>query len=369
MRFTTTVQVLRDLVGIARPIAKSGTVMPVLQGILFSADATLGEVHVQASNLNDAILARATVSVHESGQALIVSETLSKIIGTLPADGEVTLACSGNNATLKCGRFKATLRTLSVQDFPTTPEPGAVVAQVATSVFLDAATCAMAATAKDATDFKGSLRILIDGQQMRLLATDGTRLARWTEHDGITGTLDLVITRSSLAEAIRHIKAVNPEEVAIAACEGSRIVFTAGDRVFTTRILAFTYPNVEAVIPSSSDATTTCQREELIEALKLSLVVAGAVDIPMVRVTAGKHSIKLQSGATGEHAGDFDGEINASLVGEPGSFAINGSHLLDALRSLNVKTVTIGMQGSLKPIIIGMEADPRATILIAPINA
>jgi DNA polymerase-3 subunit beta len=153
--------------------------LPILSNVLIDrADGTLAFL---ATDIEIQITARSTLAAGSDTKPLTVgARKLVDILRALPEGAEVTLQPQDKRLQVKAGNSRFTLQTLPAEDFPRLAKPAGDVArfalpQKALRRLLGLVQYAMAQ--QDIRYYLNGLLVLVEDKQLRLVATDGHRLA------------------------------------------------------------------------------------------------------------------------------------------------------------------------------------------------
>jgi DNA polymerase-3 subunit beta len=161
---------------------------------------------------------------------------------------------------------------------------------------------------------------------MRMVATNGHRLAKMDVPASGGSTADLIVPPKAL-EQIRRLFSADAE-VQVARND-NHIGFRAGSKVVYSRLIEGPYPNYEQVIPRENDKAATVDKAAISAALRRMSVVASDQT----------HRIRLAfSGGTAKFSvqtpdlGEAQDELAVSYEGEPLEIGFNATYLLEILK-------------------------------------
>lgn len=187
-----------------------------------------------------------------------------------------------------------------------------------------------------------------DNDVLKLIATDGIRLASRTLHtEGHTvDTLNAIIPAKNLYEISKMLS--DAGEIAEIEVSNDRVLFiTNGLKVESVRIEG-TYPSLKNVIPQSYLCEILVDRASLLKAFECVTVLAGESIIRLV-VSANHLTLSSKTAEVG------DTEYVTPLIhinGEEFTLSLNVKYLIDLLRSLDCANVQIRYAGKNSPIVI-----------------
>ena len=197
------------------------------------------------------------------------------------------------------------------------------------------------------------VRLEIEGEQLRLAATDRYRLAvrelLWKpEQSGLAA--QVLIPARTLAESAKTL--TTGSEITLALSGGGAgegmIGFAGPGRRSTTRLLDAEFPKYRSLFPSEWSATADIPVPALLEAVKRVALVADR-GTP-VRLDFAEGSLGLTAG--GDDEGRAEEQVEAEFSGEPLTIAFNPAFLLDGLAAVHAGIARMSFTTPSKPSVI-----------------
>lgn len=354
MKFRVERDVLADAVAwVARSLPARPPV-PVLAGLLLDASPRDGG-RLVLSSFDYEVSARVEVEsdVADAGTALVSGRLLADISRSLP-NRPVQVTTDAAKVVLTCGSSRFTLLTLPVEDYPALPEmPGASGSlggdQFATAV----GQVAVAAGRDDTLPVLTGVRVEIEGERIRLVATDRYRLAvrdlTWTPEQSGLSAVSLVPART-LSDTSKALASADKVTVALASGSGAEglIGFEGNGRRTTSRLLDGEYPKYHTLLQSETSSVATVETAGLIESVRRVALVAER-NTP-VRLSFAGGEVVLEAG-TGDEAQASE-SLDAALTGEDVSIALNPAYLLDGLGALDATHAELRFTAPTRPAVI-----------------
>src|SRR5688500_4752151 len=170
--------ILEPLAAVSGIIERRHT-LPILSNVLI--DTAGGSLSFLATDIEIQITARTGVATSDDARALTVgARKLLDILRALPEGTEVTLQPQDKRLLVKAGKSRFTLQTLPAEDFPRLAKPAGQAARFSLSQkilrrLLGLVQYAMAQ--QDIRYYLNGLLMVVDEGQLKLVATDGHRLA------------------------------------------------------------------------------------------------------------------------------------------------------------------------------------------------
>lgn len=329
---------------VARAVG-SGRTHPILAGVLLSA--TDGLLTVTAYDMELGITTAISASVEAHGETVVPYRLLSDIIGRLDASEAISLAVSDKRLALTSLSGSYSLSVASALDFPALP-----VVDAANGIAVDLTAALAAVMPAVSTDDSKQLLTGVHITTGRVEATDGHRLAVCAID--LDADLDVVLPVRCLQQVRQSaVIAISKGQVGIALADGTQI---------TSRTLDGTYPNVQQLIPAKFAHSLTVDRVQLLRALERVAIIA-----------VNHNSVVKLSTATEVLAITAEADANSgaeSIVttGTLPDLAINVTYLIDGLKTMNAKSVTISANTTTTPVTLTPDGKDGHTYLIMPVQ-
>lgn len=326
MRFTITREKLQEGLAAVTPAVPNKTTLPVLANLL--VQTTDKGIRVSGTDLDIAVSTEVTADVEAAGAITIPARKLSEIARELPPAPVRISATGDQRITLECGRSKFKLLGLPKSEFPSFP-----AIQFEKAVRIPAGELqklightAFAASTEESRPILNGVLWELRPDAMRMVATNGHRLAKMEVSVAAAQKADLIIPPKAL-EQIRRLFAPE-EELEIAQGEnhlGFRSPFTS---VFT-RLIEGPYPGYEQVIPKDNDKYAILDRSAFTSALKRMSVVASD---QTHRIRLSFNAGMLKFSVSTPDLGEAQDELPIRYDGDPLDIGFNASYLLEILR-------------------------------------
>lgn len=335
MKFTISRDKLQEGLQAVTAAVPAKTTLPVLANLL--VETTDRGVRFSATDLDIAVSTEVSADVETPGAITIPAKKLGEIARELPPS-PVKLAASGEQrVTLECGRSKFKLLGLARDEFPTFPSvrfDGSWRVKSGELQKLISHTAFAVSTEESRPILNGVLWELRE-QRMRMVATNGHRLARMDLPADGTASGDLIVPPKALEQIRRLFPA--EEELEIARGEnhlGFRSPFTS----VYTRLVEGPYPNYEQVIPKDNDRICLADKAALNSALKRMSVIASD---QTHRIKMSFNTGMLKFSVTTPDLGEASDELPVNYNGDQLDIGFNATYLLEILRYMPTEQVKL----------------------------
>lgn len=218
--------------------------------------------------------------------------------------------------------------------------------------------CTQASSADESKTILTGINITSKDGKMRLMATDGHRLA--VCHIDVNESVNIksvTIPAKSLS-----LMPINKSEAIVIALNDSQASIDAGSQSIM-RTLNGKYPDIMLLIPKSFIRTMEVDRRELIDALNIMLAISDKNNVVKFKIDG---HVEISSSSDGK-----SGKVNIScqLNGNAINLAFNLEYLLDSLKMFDSNQIRISMNEPLQPVIItAVNSNIDLLYLVMPIQ-
>ena len=317
--------------------------LPILSNVLIekSGDA----LSFLATDIEIQIVSR--TALEQGGEARGVTVGARKLVDILRAlpDGEVTLSTQDKRLQVKSGRSRFTLQTLPAEDFPKLSRPAGDVSkfslpQKALRKLLSLVQYAMAQ--QDIRYYLNGLLLVVEDKQLKLVATDGHRLAYCsTPLDADLPRQEVIVPRKTILE-LSKLMADSDEPVNI-EISATQAAFSFGNIELVSKLVDGKFPDYTRVIPKDHKNTTKIDRELLRQALSRAAILSNE-KFRGVRWVLADGVLKIVSSNAEQEEANEELEVNYS--GVPLDIGFNVTYLIDALANMTQEMVKLELSDS-----------------------
>ena len=269
--------------------------LPILSNVLIErVQETLAFL---ATDIEIQIAARSAVGAPADVRAVTVgARKLLDILRALPEGAEVTLQQQDKRLLVKAGKSRFTLQTLAAEDFPRLAKPVGESArfeleQQALRRLLSLVQYAMAQ--QDIRYYLNGLLLIVENGSLKLVATDGHRLAYAALELGAQlPRQEVIVPRKTVLELGKLLAdSEAPVKIEIAATQAS---FSFGPIELVSKLIDGKFPDYTRVIPTGHKNRLRTAREPLRQALQRAAILSNE-KFRGVRWVLGDGSLKIVS--------------------------------------------------------------------------
>ncbi|HUQ76525.1 MAG TPA: DNA polymerase III subunit beta [Burkholderiales bacterium] len=306
--------------------------LPILSNVLI--DGSGESVSFLATDIEIQITARsAIVGARESRALTVGARKLLDILRALPEQAEVNLQPQDKRLLVKAGRSRFSLQTLPAEDFPRLAKASGDAArfalpQKALRRVLGLVQYAMAQ--QDIRYYLNGLLLVVDGGELKLVATDGHRLAFASlplETD--VPRQEAIVPRKTVLE-LGKLLADSDDEVRVELSTG-QAAFGFGSIDLVSKLIDGKFPDYTRVIPTQHKNRLQIQREPLRQALQRAAILSNE-KFRGVRWVLTDGSLKIVSSNADQEEAQEELEVN--YAGDSLDIGFNVNYLLDVLNNV-----------------------------------
>ncbi len=340
--------------------------LPILSNVLI--DRAEGVLSFLATDIEIQITARSALAAGGDTKPVTVgARKLVDILRALPDGAEVSLQQQEKRLQLKAGKSRFTLQTLPAEDFPRLARPGGEATRISLSQkalrrLLGLVQYAMAQ--QDIRYYLNGLLVLVDGKQLRLVATDGHRLAYAAlELPSSLPRLEVIIPRKTVLE-LSKLLADSDDPVAI-ELSSAQACFTFGNVELVSKLVDGKFPDYTRVIPTNHKNKVVLNRDVLRQSLMRAAILSNE-KFRGVRWVLTDGSLKVvSSNAEQEEAQE---ELEVAYAGDALDIGFNVNYLLDVLNNVTAADVECRFGDAASSALLQFPAEPEFKYVVMPMR-
>ena len=360
---------LKSLNHVQRVVERRYTI-PILSNVLLKADGDV--LTLKATDLDLEVTETTPAAVEQSGATTVPAHMLYDIVRKLPDGAEVMMAVTGDNGlSLISGRSQFRLQMLPESDFPD------LTAGEFSHTFRMA--CTDFKNLIDRTQFAISTeetRYYLNGiyfhttddngtTMLRAVATDGHRLAQaQTEApDGSQGMPGIIVPRKAVGEVQKLLE--DPDASVTIELSDTKIRFTVGQIIMTSKLIDGTFPDYNRVIPAANDKELVLDRATFAAAVdRVSTISSDRGRAVKLSLTEGQLVLSVNN----PDSGSAEEEIAVGYGSDPLDIGFNSRYLLDITNQLSADETTFMLADPGSPTLIREQGQAGALYVLMPMR-
>ncbi|WP_225721374.1 DNA polymerase III subunit beta [Candidatus Vallotiella sp. (ex Adelges kitamiensis)] len=314
--------------------------LPILSNLLISKNGL--DVSFLSTDLELQITTHAVFGIgSEKVATTVAARKLVDILRAMPI-GDVTLALSSKRLIVQFGKSRFVLQTLSADEFPMLAQikdcsASLSVSQRTFKQLLGMVYFAMAQ--QDIRYYLNGMLLVVDGDQLMAVATDGHRLAFASmKTDSVFSRQEIIIPRKTILELQRLLEDRDDSlKIDIAP---TQVKFIFGQVELVSKLIEGKFPEFQRVIPRGYKNTFVIDRDELQHSLQRAAILMSE-KFKGVRCIVAPGQLKIMStNADQEEARE---ELEIVYHGDTLDVGFNVIYLLDVLANLKAHMIQVAL--------------------------
>ena len=358
--------ILKPLSTVAGIVERRHT-LPILANVLLRKEGDA--VSFLATDVEIQIQTTASLGAGKDVAATTVSaRKLIDILRALPEGPEVSISVTNKKATIQAGKSRFALQTLGAEEFPTVAvndhfSASFSLAQKQLKHLFQMVHFAMAQ--QDIRYYLNGLLMVTDGPLLRVVATDGHRLAyceAQLEGEPLARN-EVIIPRKTVLELQRLLSdSDDPVAIDVAA---NQVRFRFGDVEMVSKLVEGKFPDYQRVIPSGYKKAMLVSRETLAASLGRASILTSD-KFRGVRLTLAPGLLKIQtSNAEQEEAVE---ELEVDYDADPIEIGFNVGYLQDVLGNLKTEQIRIEFGDANTSALLTVPGDTTFSYVVMPMR-
>ena len=357
-------QLLAPLQSVCGIVEKRHT-LPILSNVLM--EKSEGRLTLLATDIEIQIKTGTAAEGTASTSLTVGARKLQDILRSLPETAEVSLTLEDKRLQLKAGKSRFNLQTLPAEDFPRMATAGgeAVSLTVAQKQFKRLLALVQYAMAQqDIRYYLNGLLLVVQDTEMRVVATDGHRLAYASEAlNEKYGRTEVILPRKTVIELSRQL-ADNDEPLEIQLTP-TQAQFRFGDIELVSKLIDGKFPDYERVIPQNHNKVITLASNTLLHSLLRAAILTNE-KFRGVRLVLSDGALKIIS--TNAEQEEAQEEIEIDYKGETLDIGFNVTYLLDVLNNVATDAIECRLADANSSALITLPGNERFKYVVMPMR-
>jgi len=357
---------LKPLQAVTGIVEKRHT-LPILSNVLI--ERKQGRLHLIATDLEIQVATSAELpaGAGEDVNLTVSARKLQDILRALPEGTETLLDVQNNRLQVRSGKSRFNLQTLPAADFPVLGDPGQAQAKVsmpqkALRELLLLVQYSMAQ--QDIRYYLNGLLLVLDGGQVRVVATDGHRLGYAARPLGQPQEKrEVILPRKAVLE-LGKLLGEGDEPVAI-ELYASQVRFAFGSVVLTTKVIDGKFPDYTRVIPTDYKNSFLINRLQLLQSLQRAAILSNEKFRGVRWMMTGNN---LRISCTNNEQEEAQEELEIAYGGEPLDIGFNITYLLDVLNNVHSENVECALGDANSSMLIMVPENREFRYVVMPMR-
>lgn len=265
------------------------------------------------------------------------------------SDDEITIESDGYLANIKCSDSTYKIVGMDPSDYPEFPKfDKANVITIDREGLSDMIKKTQFATSTEVIRYAltGLLLEIRDGKELRIVASDGKRLAfikkKLSGKESGKSHKDIKVLVPPKAMNLLDRVLVEDDEIVSLNVEESQIKLKTQKAEIFSRLIEGSFPDYEAVIPTDRDKKAVLSTENFYSAVRRAMIVTSEKNRAVKLSFSPKGKLTLFTRT--QDVGEAKIEIDVDYKGEDFDIAFNPEYLIDYLKVVNEETVELHLK-------------------------
>ena len=324
--------------------------LPILSNVLLEKEP--GKIRFTATDLEIQISTTIETKIanNEISGITISAKKLQEILRILPDSCMISVETEDNKAQIKANKSRFSLQTLPAQDFPKlnnqiTEATKIVLHQSLLKKLLLSVQYAMAQ--QDVRYYLNGVLVIVEGNQIKVVATDGHRLAfNAGTIEGNHEKKEIILPRKAVTELCKQLEDTNDNVEVEFSMQQVKVNFSGINLI--TKVIDGKFPDYERVIPKYNNHLSM-NRMLIQQALQRAAILSNEKFRGVRFVLTEKNLSIISSNSEHEEAQE---EIETDYHGEAIDIGFNVNYLMDGLNNISSEAAIFSF------------GDPNSSILI-----
>ncbi|MBQ0084478.1 MAG: DNA polymerase III subunit beta [Clostridiales bacterium] len=364
MEFSANREELLEAVNHLSRIVSSKTSLPVLSGILMSAEQ--GKLTLISYNLEMGIKKEIYANTKEAGDIVIDAKILGEILRRMNGAAVEISADDRLMCHIKSGSAAFDIMGMAATDFPEMPTVAKENAIILSGEILKnmvRRTIFAVAQSEGQRPILTGVKVSIKDGVLQFVAIDGFRLAIRNEKINIDTEADFIVSGKSISEVIKLIEDEN-EDIYIYVSR-NLISFEIGGYTFISRLLEGSFVDFSKTIPANYKERIFVETRDFIDTIdRISPVINDAFATPVRCILSEDNILISCTSSVGRATENFP----ITLEGDEFEIGLNSRYLLDALRAAEQDKVKIEFNGATSGVLIKPVDNEEFLYMIMPMR-
>lgn len=339
--------------------------LPILSNVLL--EKTGSALTLLATDIEIQVTTTQSGFDGDDGSLTVSSKKLLDILRSLPEGVDISLVYDEKRLQLRSGKSRFNLQTLPADDFPlmVLNEGESHSLQLTQHQFKQLiAKTQYAMAAQDVRYYLNGLLLIIEGNELRAVATDGHRLAFATQTlEGEYPALEMIVPRKTILELNRLLSDNN--DPLFMDATANQLKFRLGDINLVTKLIDGKFPDYQRVIPASLRNELTVNRNQLMQAMQRVSILTNE-KFRGVRLILAENSLKIVAANTEQE--EAQEEIEVSYHGEELDAGFNVGYLLDVLSNVGTDDISWSFNDANSSSLITIPGNNQFKYVVMPMR-
>jgi len=371
MIFQASKEKIEKCISIAGSIISNKPQMHILTNILLETENNI--INVTSSDLEVTIRTSFQANIEKEGSITINGTKFLAIVKSFPDESDIQIEVTENNEIkIKSNssgvKAKYTLKGMPKESYPSAP-----------TTLIDGSTFILpqfdlknmirktifSSSQEDSRRYLNGVYFETEGKKLRLISTDGRRLALIEKEQNIDENLKMkcIVPQKVLNEVTKYLEEDGAVEISF---KENQIYFGFNEIHFLSTLIDGTFPNYNQVIPKTQEKFATIERKIFVESINRSSLLVEDKYNQLKLDLSENHMILSINNAD---VGSFRDELSIQYDGDPIELAFNHKYLRDYFKVISSESIIIEMNTPLSAVSIKAYGEEDYIYIVMPMKA
>jgi DNA polymerase-3 subunit beta len=366
MKFAISREALLKPLNLVAGVVERRQTLPILANVRLVLEGD--HLALTGTDLEVELVGRVTVAkASDSGEITVPARKLVDIIKSLPEGCDIEFSVDEGKVLVRSGRSRFTLSSLPARDFPGVEDSIGThqftVQQGQLKRLIERTAFAMAQ--QDVRYYLNGMLWELTASQLRVVATDGHRLAMCTLEGSFDVATDVqvILPRKGVIELSRLLM---DDEGAVAVVLGNNhIRATTPEFTFTSKLVDGKFPEYQRVLPRAPDKMVFGSRSELRQAFARTAILSNE-KYRGVRLLLAESTLQIL--ANNPEQEEAEEVVSVDYQGDALEIGFNVSYLLDVLAVLEEDRVKLSLSDSNSSALLEESEEGDSLYVVMPMR-
>ncbi len=366
MKFAVSRDALLKPLNLVAGVVERRQTLPILANVLLVLEGD--RLSLTGTDLEVELVGRLQLATPGTdGEVTVPARKLVDICKSLPEGGDIEISVVDGKATVRSGRSRFTLSTLPAREFPNMEDSVGThqfaIKQGELRRLIERTAFAMAQ--QDVRYYLNGMLWEIKAGRVRVVATDGHRLALCTLPFELAGTPDMqvIMPRKGVLELSRLLL-VEDQDIGI-ALSGNHVRATTDEFTFTSKLVDGKFPDYERVLPRAADKIVLGSRLALRQAFTRTAILSNE-KYRGVRLKLSDNTLDIV--ANNPEQEQAEELVSVDYQGSGLEIGFNVSYLLDVLGVLSGEQVKLSLSDPNSSALLEESEDGDSVYVVMPMR-
>jgi len=351
MKIKTTKENLLSGIQTVNNVVSAKATLPILSNILMETKGAA--IKLNGTDLDIGISCEIPVDIIEEGAITIPAKRFSDIVRELPS-GDVTITTKKNNQIDILGdRYNFKLIGLPKEEFPKFPEFKDTEVIVLEQSMLQEMLrmTSFAVSHEESRYILNGILFEIEGKIIRIVATDGRRLAKIERPLATTTKKDItaIIPLKAVQELVRNLTDTSTVSLVTGT---NQVLFDIAGTLIATRVIDGEFPNYNQVVPAPVSTKITVDTTDLLAAIRRANLLS-TPDFQAIKFEV--FTDKMVVSKITPDVGESREEVAITYGGKEMIVGFNPQFFIDVLKQISSETISLELAGADKPAVMRLD--------------